>query len=166
MLCTGQTQHLRRDLSSTEAGRALWRLRILHDGPLRRSNPHHLKIKADIELGGGLLEIEHTQTIDDALRSVGFEVLETRDLTLQTGPSIPWYQPLVGSGLSLAAFRGSRVGRWVTHNTLRALETLHIVPQGTVQVSRILNLCADAMIEAGRLGIFSPMYFIHARKPA
>ena len=130
------------------------------------SNPHHLKIKADIELGGGLLEIEHTQTIDDALRSVGFEVLETRDLTLHTGPSIPWYQPLVGSGLSLAAFRGSRVGRWVTHNTLRALETLHIVPQGTVQVSRILNLCADAMVEAGRLGIFSPMYFIHARKPA
>ena len=130
------------------------------------SNPHHLKIKADIELGGGLLEIEHTQTIDDALRSVGFEVLETRDLTVQTGPSIPWYQPLAGSGLSLAAFRGSMVGRWVTHNTLRALETLHIVPQGTVQVSRILNLCADAMIEAGRLGIFSPMYFLHARKPA
>ena len=129
------------------------------------SNPHHLKLKADIELGGGLLEIDHTQTIDDALRSVGFEVLETRDLTLQTGPSIPWYQPLVGSGLSLASFRGSRVGRWVTHNALRVLETLHIVPQGTVQVSRILNLCADGMIEAGRLGIFTPMYFLHARKP-
>ncbi|MYK33771.1 MAG: hypothetical protein F4045_01265, partial [Chloroflexi bacterium] len=28
-----------------------------------------------------------------------------------------------------------------------------------------LNLCADAMAEAGRLGIFTPMYFIHARKP-
>ena len=129
-------------------------------------DPLHLRIKADIELGGGLLEIDDQQTVNDALRSVGFEVLETRDLAEQTGPSIPWHHPLVGSGLSFASFRSSRIGRWVTHNTLRALETLHIAPKGTVQVSRTLNLCAAAMAEAGRLGIFTPMYFIHARKPA
>ena len=129
-------------------------------------DPHHVKIKADIELGGGVLEIDDRQTIDNALRSVGFEVLETRDLGIQTGPSIPWYQPLVGSGLSLAAFRSSRIGRWITHNSLRVLEALHIAPKGTVRVSQTLNLCAAAMAEAGRLGIFSPMYFIHARKPA
>ena len=39
------------------------------------------------------------------------------------------------------------------------------VPQGTVRVSETLNLCATAMAEAGRLGIFTPMHFIHARKP-
>ncbi|WP_323670794.1 SAM-dependent methyltransferase, partial [Candidatus Poriferisodalis multihospitum] len=82
-------------------------------------DPHHLKIKADIQLGGGLLVIDDPETIDDALASVGFEVLETRDLALQTGPSIPWYEPLAGSGLSVASFRSSRVGRWVTRNTLR-----------------------------------------------
>ena len=129
------------------------------------SNPHQLKIKADIELGGGLLEIDDRPTIDSALRSVGFEVLETRDLAIQSGPSIPWYQPLVGSGISFTSFRSSRIGRWVTHSTLRVLEALHIVPQGTVRVSKNLNLCAVAMVEAGRLGIFSPMYFLHARKP-
>ena len=129
-------------------------------------DPLHLKIKVDIELGGGLLEIDDRQTIDGALRSVGFEVLETRDLSAQTGPSIPWYQPLIGTGLSVAAFRSSRIGRWVTHNSLRVLEVLHIAPQGTVRVSETLNLCAIAMAEAGRLGIFTPMYFIHARKPA
>ena len=64
-------------------------------------DPHHLEIKADIELGGGLLNIDDRQTVDDALRSVGFEVLETRDLSVQTGPSIPWYQPLIGSGFSV-----------------------------------------------------------------
>ena len=128
-------------------------------------DPLHLKIKADIELGGGLLDIDDRRTIDDALRSVGFEVLEARDLAVQTGPSIPWYQPLVGPGLSLAGVRSSRIGRWVTHNSLRALEALHIAPKGTVRVSQTLNLCAVAMAEAGRLGIFSPMYFIHARKP-
>ena len=45
------------------------------------------------------------------------------------------------------------------------LEALRIAPQGTVRVSETLNLCAAAMAEAGRLGIFTPMYLIHARKP-
>ena len=129
-------------------------------------DPLHLRIKADIERGGALFDIDYQQTVDDSLLSVGFEVLDTRDLALQTGPSIPWYQPLVGSGLSLAAFRSSRVGRWTTHNTLRVLEALHVAPQGAVRVAETLNLCASAMAESGRLGIFTPMYFIHARKPA
>ena len=129
-------------------------------------NPIHLKIKADIELGGGILEISDQQTVLDALRTVGLEVLETRDLSIETCPSIPRYQPLIGSGFPLASIRSSNVGRWVTHSSLRALEALRIAPQGTVRVSRNLNLCAVAMAKAGQLGIFTPMYFIHARKPA
>ena len=128
-------------------------------------NPLHLRIKADIQFGGGILVIDDQQTVDDTLRSVGFEVLEARDIAIQTGPSIPWYEPLVGSGISFASFRSSNFGRSVTHNTLRVLEALHIVPRGTVRVSEALNLCAAALVEAGRLGIFTPMYFIHARKP-
>ena len=129
-------------------------------------NPTHRRLKADIQLGGGLLVIDDKQTIDDALRSVGFDVLGTRDLAEQTGPSVPWYQPLAGSGLSLASFRSSRVGRSITNNSLRVLEALHVVPRGSLRVAKTLDLCADGMIEAGRLGIFSPMYFIHARKPS
>ena len=129
-------------------------------------DPLHLRIKADMQLGGGLLVIDDAQTIDDALRSVGFEVLETADLSVQAGPSIPWYQPLVGTGLSLASFRSSRIGRRFTHIALRLMEVLRIAPRGSVRVSQTLNLCAVAMAEAGRLGIFTPMYFIHARKPA
>ena len=53
------------------------------------NNRHHLKIKADIEFGSGLLDIDHHQVIDNALRTVGFEVLETRDLSEQPGPAIP-----------------------------------------------------------------------------
>ncbi|MDE0376518.1 MAG: methyltransferase domain-containing protein [bacterium] len=128
-------------------------------------DPHHLKVKADLQLGGGLLLIDEEQTVNDALRTVGFEVLETRDLSAQSGPSIPWYQPLAGSGFSLASFRSSRIGRSVTHKTLRLLEALRIAPRGSVRVAETLNLCAMAMVEAGRLGIFTPMYFIHARKP-
>ena len=128
-------------------------------------NPQHLQLKVDIELGGGLLEIDNEETVDNALKAVGFEVLETRDLSIQNGPSVPWYQPLIGSGCSLAGFRSSRSGRWVTHNTLKVLETLRIAPKGSARVAETLNVGGAAMGEAGRLGILSPMYFIHARKP-
>ena len=128
-------------------------------------NPRHLKMKADIELGGGLINLDERQTVDDALHALGFEVLEIRDLAEQSGPSIPWYQPLAGSGLSFASFRSSRIGRAITRGTLKVLEALRIAPKGSARVADTLNLCAVAMAEAGRLGIFTPMYFIHVRKP-
>ncbi len=128
-------------------------------------DPHHLKLKADIQLGGGLLVIDDQETIKDALREVGFEVLETRDLAEQPSPYVPWYQPFVGPIYSPAGFRSSKIGRSVTLNTVRALEILRIAPKGSARVAQHLNLCAVAMAEAGKLGIFSPMYFIHARKP-
>ncbi|MDE0137967.1 MAG: methyltransferase domain-containing protein [bacterium] len=128
-------------------------------------DPLHRRIKADIELGGGILELDERRTVDEALVAVGFEVLETRDVMVPTGPSVPWYQPLAGSGISLATFRSSRIGRSVTQATLRLLEALRIAPKGSVRVSETLNLCAVALVEAGRLGIFTPAYFIHARKP-
>ena len=129
------------------------------------NDAYHLKLKADIELGGSLLDIDDCPTVDQALHDAGFEVLETRDLINQPGPAIPWYEPLVGSGMSVASFRSSRIGRALTTNTLRVLETLRVVPQGSANVTQKLNLCAAAMAEAGRLGIFTPMYFLHGRKP-
>ena len=80
-------------------------------------------------------------------------------------PGIPWYRPLVGSGLSFAGFRSSATGRRLTHGSLWLLEQLRIVPRGTAQVAAFLNVAGDAFAEAGRLGIFSPMYFIPGRKP-
>ena len=128
-------------------------------------DPVHIKAKTNIELGGGLLGIDDRPTVDDALRTVGFEILETRDLAVQTGPSVPWYQPLAGSGLSFAGIRSSRIGRWATHNMLRVLEAIHIAPKGSARMAKTLNIGAVGMVEAGRLGTFTPMYFIHARKP-
>ncbi len=130
------------------------------------TNPHHLRLKADIQLGGGLLVIDRPQTVNDALRTLGFEVLETRDLAEYPPPPVPWYQPLAAPGLSLAGLGSSRLGRGLTQHSLRVLEAIHVVPEGAARVSRNLNLCAAAMAEAGRLGIFTPMYFLLARKPA
>lgn len=128
-------------------------------------DPRHRRVIADMMVGGALQELPSLHQVDDALRNVGFELLETRDRAVQTEPGIPWYQPLVGSGFSLASFRSSRLGRWVTHRSLQALEALRFVPRGTVQVSEMLNFEATALAEAGRLGLFTPMYFVLARKP-
>ena len=126
---------------------------------------HHQRLKSDLELGGGLPDIAFPREVDDALREVGFELLEARDLAMEDPPGIPWYQPLTGSGLSMANFRSSKAGRVVTHATVWMLERLGIVPRGTLRVSKLLNMAASAFAEAGRLGIFTPMYFALARKP-
>ena len=42
--------------------------------------------------------IDDAETVESALRTVGFEVLEAGDLAVQTGPSVPWYEPVVGVG--------------------------------------------------------------------
>lgn len=128
-------------------------------------NPEHLRIKADLELGGGLPDIAFPHEIDEALKEVGFELVDSRDLAADASSDIPWYQPLSGSGMSLANFRSSRTGRVITHCTVSILEMLGIVPRGTLQVSNLLNRAALAFAEAGQLGIFTPMYLAVARKP-
>lgn len=135
-------------------------------GRFDADNPRHRQIKNDLEVGGALPDIAFPHQVDDALRRVGFELLETGDLNEKAGPGIPWYEPLAGSPFSLASFRSSTAGRMTTQGTLQLLQALGVVPRGTVRVSRLLNLCAAALVAAGRLGIFTPMYFLCARKPA
>ena len=134
-------------------------------GLFEPDNPEHLRLKADMEYAGALPDLPGPHEIDEALREAGFELLEARDVAADAPPGIPWYEPLAGSGLSFARVRSSAAGRRLTHATLWLLERLRIVPRGTTRVSGLLNLAAVSIAEAGRLGIFSPMYFILARKP-
>lgn len=127
---------------------------------------HHRQLKHDIELGAGLQDLVSVHEVDAALDKAGFEALETLDMADQAGPTIPWYEPLVGSGLSLTGLRSSRAGRSATYQILRVLEAVRVVPRGAPGAARILNIGAAALAESGRLQIFTPMYFILARKPA
>ena len=126
----------------------------------------HLEIKHNIEKGAGPVTIAVPGEINDALREVGFEILETRDLATQSPPGIPWYEPLAGSGMSLAGFRRSKFGRALVQWMLRLLAAARVAERGTADVNRVLNLAADGLAEAGRLRIFTPMYFVLVRKPA
>ena len=103
--------------------------------------------------------------VDRALREAGFELMEAADLAVEDPAGIPWYEPLRGSGLSLANFRSSGYGRVMTHCLVWTFERIGIVPRGTLGVSGLLNMAAAAFARAGRLGIFTPMYFVVAGKP-
>ena len=56
-------------------------------------------------------------------------------------------------------------GRALTAAVTRMLEALRIAPQGTSETARFLNVAADALVEAGKLGIFTPSLLVHVRKP-
>ena len=126
-------------------------------------DPHHAEVKAYAQTG--VQEVPGTEVVDRALSEVGFEILETRDAAQQEGVVIPWYEALSGTEWSRTAFPRSRPGRWLTHHAVRLMEVFRVVPKGTTQVSDLLNRQADALAEGGRLGIFTPSYFFHARKP-
>ena len=130
------------------------------------ADPDHRRLRADMEYSGALPPIARPHEVDEAIRGAGFDLLEAGDLAAEAPPGIPWYEPLVGSGLSFASVRSSSAGRRLTHTTLWLLERLRIVPRGTTRVSSLLNLAAVSFAKAGRLGIFTPMYFRHPRPQA
>ena len=81
--------------------------------------------------------------------------------------STPWYLPLEGDGgLNVTSVRRSAPGRFVSNRLIGLFERLKVIPEGSKAVSDMLNVGADALIEGGRTGIFTPCFFVLARKPA
>ncbi len=129
-------------------------------------NTKHLRIRSDIMVGDGLPDLSGSAEIRAALSKAGFELLEARDLAPDSDPETPWYRALQGRDLSLASIPRTPAGRALTNLTLRAAESLRVVPEGTTQVSTLLNAAADALVDGGESGVFTPMFFFLARKRA
>ncbi len=129
------------------------------------SNAGHLRIKKDIVTGTGLPDLPLTSEIRQALRMAGFEILEARDLAPESHPKTPWYRALQGRDLSSKSIPRTPIGRALTNLVLRAGERLRMVPEGTAAVSTLLNVGADALVEGGATGVFTPMFFFLVRKP-
>jgi sterol 24-C-methyltransferase len=125
----------------------------------------HERIKLGVEKGNGLPPMVRYDQLDAALKDVGFEILEARDMRHDGDPDRPWYSPL-DSGVSLQGFRNSRAGAFATHQLVRVLEKARIAPKGTLQMHGVLRLAQTSLVEAGKLDIFTPMYAWVARKPA
>ena len=138
-----------------------WCMTPLYDG----RDPEHRELKEGIEYGNALPRIASFTEITDSLQAVGFELVEARDRALDADPKTPWYQPLEGGSLDLRGFSRTALGRKIISATLRVLEGVRAVPKGSSEVQKILNIAADSFVAAGRLGIFTSMYYHKARKP-
>lgn len=129
------------------------------------NNAEHVRIKKGIEKGNALPTIPPTTHVVNALRNVGFEVLELTDFGEATKQNpVPWYDTLAGK-VSVTNFRFTRSGRWLTDKMVGVLETLKIAPKGSAATSKMLNDTAECLVEGGELGIFTPSYFFVVRKP-
>lgn len=138
-----------------------WCMTPLYDG----DNPEHRDLKERIEYGNALPQIASFTAVIDGLQAAGFELIEARDRALDADPRTPWYRPLEGGDLKLRSLPRTALGRTITSVALRILEGVRAVPRGSFAVQEVLNVAADSLVTAGRLGIFTPMYFHKARKP-
>lgn len=128
-------------------------------------NKLHNQLKKRIEIGNALPDIPHTSFSISCLKKAGFEVLDSIDFgkTTPLNP-VPWYACL-DSSFSVQGFRFTRIGRWLTGVLVRVLEFCRIAPAGSAAASDLLLDASKALVEAGKLGIFTPSFFIIGRKP-
>ena len=108
-------------------------------------------------------DIRTKDEVKDALRGVGFELLEATDLA-DPNAEVTWYSSLQGNW-TLADFKTTPVGRWCTHMSLRAMETLGLAPKGSTATHTMLCKGADGLVQGGLKGIFTPMYLLVVQKP-
>nr|XP_023916352.1 cycloartenol-C-24-methyltransferase-like isoform X2 [Quercus suber]POF05666.1 cycloartenol-c-24-methyltransferase [Quercus suber] len=126
-------------------------------------NQEHQRIKGEVELGNGLPGIRSMGQCLEALKVAGFEIIWEEDVAVNS--PLPWYLPLDKNQFSLASFQVTAFGRFITRNMVKILEFFGLAPEGSQRVQSFLEQAADALVEGGRKGIFSPMYFFLVQKP-
>jgi sterol 24-C-methyltransferase len=130
------------------------------------TNAEHRRIKKGIEEGDGLPDIWTMPATLQALRDAGFEIVEHEDRAASSDAETPWYLPLTGRELSWTGVRRTPWGKRAAQLLIRVLERTGKAPRGTLETSKFLHAGADALVEGGETGIFTPMFYFRARKPA
>ena len=115
--------------------------------------------------GDALPDIAGMQDVRAALQSAGFVLLEAHGRASESDPETPRYRALQARDFTLSSIPRTPFGRALANWTLLAAEGLGVFPKGSRAVSTMLNKAADALVERGRYGIFSPMFFVLACKP-
>ncbi len=126
----------------------------------------HRELRGRVEMINATPGLLTTEQKVEAVRSAGFEIIQAVDQQVADGdPRTPWYMALQGRDLSLSSLARIPAGRAFTAAFTKLLERLRIAPAGTSEAAEVLNVAADALVEAGELGIFTPSFLVHARKP-
>lgn len=128
------------------------------------SNAEHVRIMQMIEYGNSIVKLKTLDEIDQAIVEAGLIKEKTLNLVhTDYGNDMPWYSTL-HSGWSFKQIRQSKGSRFVMRYVFRTFEALGIVKKGVSKTQKILLVAADALVEAGKLDIFTPMYLVVVRK--
>lgn len=138
-----------------------WVLTELYDD----NDARHKDIRGRVEYANATPNLFTAKEQFDCIRQAGFEILYAGDHALTSEPETPWYVSLESRDMSLSSLARMPVGRAITASVTRVLEWLRLAPAGTSDAARMLNVAADALVESGKLGIFTPSFLVHARKP-
>lgn len=103
----------------------------------------------------------------DVLKKVGFEIFEEEDLVKIV--DILWYELIDlyrrwSSFRDFWLFKTTSWGRNIMYYFVFVFEKVGIVFKGSVNVSMFLKKGVDVFVVGGKMGIYTVMYFIVARK--
>ena len=131
------------------------------------NDSRHRDIKRDLQRGIALKDIATFGEVNQALEAAGFHIVEGVDRgACQGGESTPWYQPMESRHgmLGNVLFRLPQ-GRRVMVAGSKLAEMVGLFPKGSAEVFRFMDWTADAYVEGGKTGVFTPLYCFLARKP-
>jgi sterol 24-C-methyltransferase len=135
------------------------------------SNQHHRDIRYGIERGDGIANMSTRAEAEAAIKAAGF-VLESHEDLAARHDRVPWYYPLLGEFRNVnnlwelfGALRLTKLGRIAMRTLLRVMEAAWLAPSGTAQTADELNGAAESLVAGGKESLFTPMYFMLAKKP-
>jgi Sterol methyltransferase C-terminal len=128
------------------------------------SIPWHKELAHQIEFGNGIPEMRPISKAREALRKVGFVIEHEEDLA-ERPDLIPWYYPLEGDISKaqtlwdyLTVWRMSWSGKLVTHNAVRVMEWVGMLPKGTFAVGESLKVAGDSLVRGGQTKVNIPRF--------
>lgn len=148
-------------------GALLWGQEMCMTDKFDPGDKRHRAIKRDLMHGIALEDIATTEEVNQCLETAGFQVIEAKDWAIgENVPATPWYKPMETQGGTLGgALRRTPLGRRTLAGVLQMAEALRMFPKGSAEVIRLMDRTANAYVEGGRSGLFTPLYCFLARKP-
>ncbi|KAG4304087.1 hypothetical protein PORY_002451 [Pneumocystis oryctolagi] len=135
------------------------------------TNPEHRKIAYGIEIGSSIPKLFKVNESETALKNAGFDIVYSEDLSAKNDET-PWYYLLDSDFTKARSFRDFFViarmtwlGRLLIGLFLNLMEFIGIAPKGSKKVNDVLLIAADALVDAGKQQLFSPMQMWICKKP-
>ena len=131
------------------------------------NDAEHMDVKRALMRGIALYDIATMSGVAQTLEKVGFQMDEARDNSVQNGSSVPWYLPLTfanpNSGIT---FWRMPAAQKIWSGLASLAGVFKAVPNSSAKVMGMMATTAQAYVNGGRMGLFTPLYNFLARKPS